>query len=181
MPVDASGPATSSELGTNNGEGSVVNPVAPGSTRIQFRLASGITATHVFNCQDTLSKLREYVRTDLLPGTGIKDFTLATTYPKRELNTEHDAQTLAELSLFPSAVILIIGKESSSNPAAIIARSGGLLNIFTTLVMTIFSPVFAVFSYLKNFATGGGQRSSNESSANKRANEEAGSQNDALV
>ncbi|XP_011196099.2 UBX domain-containing protein 4 [Zeugodacus cucurbitae] len=179
LPSDASAPGTSSEFGTSSGCSPTVNPVAPDSTRIQFRFASGNTATHVFNCQDTLSKLREYVRTDLLPGTGIKDFTLATTYPKRELNVEHDVQTLAELNLFPSAVILIIGKESTSSPAAIIARSGGLLNIFTTLVMAILSPVFSVFGYLKNIATGGGQRNNNESGASKRANEEAGAQHDA--
>ncbi|XP_039965897.1 UBX domain-containing protein 4 [Bactrocera tryoni] len=178
-PRDESGAATSSELGTKSGGGSIVNPVTPDSTRIQFRFASGSTAAHVFNVQDTLGKLREYVRTDLLPGTGIKDFTLATTYPKRELNIEHDEQSLTELSLFPSAVILIIGKESTSSPAAIIARSGGLLNIFTTLVMAILSPVFSVFGYLKNFATGGGQKNNNESGANKRANEEAGAQHDA--
>uniref|UniRef100_A0A034W169 UBX domain-containing protein 4 n=2 Tax=Endopterygota TaxID=33392 RepID=A0A034W169_BACDO len=178
-PRDESSAATSSDLGTKSGSSSIVNPVTPDSTRIQFRFASGNTAAHVFNCQDTLGKLREYVRTDLLPGTGIKDFTLATTYPKRELNIEHDEQSLAELSLFPSAVILIIGKESTSSPAAIIARSGGLLNIFTTLVMAILSPVFSVFGYLKNFATGGGQKNNNESGANKRANEEAGAQHDA--
>lgn len=178
-PRDASGPTTSAELGTNSGGVSIANPVTPDSTRIQFRFASGNTVAHVFNCQDTLGKLREHVRTDLLPGTGIKDFTLATTYPKRELNIEHDVQTLAELSLFPSAVILIIGKESTSSPAAIIARSGGLLNIFTTLVMAILSPVFSVFGYLKNIATGGGQKNNNESGASKRANEEAGAQHDA--
>ncbi|XP_011199251.2 UBX domain-containing protein 4 [Bactrocera dorsalis] len=178
-PRDESCAATSSDLGTKSGSSSIANPVTPDSTRIQFRFASGNTAAHVFNCQDTLGKLREYVRTDLLPGTGIKDFTLATTYPKRELNIEHDDQSLAELSLFPSAVILIIGKESTSSPAAIIARSGGLLNIFTTLVMAILSPVFSVFGYLKNFATGGGKKNNNESGANKRANEEAGAQHDA--
>ncbi|XP_067612612.1 UBX domain-containing protein 4 [Eurosta solidaginis] len=165
--------------------GAVISPPlgpAPDSTRIQFRFANGNTATHVFNCKDTLCKIREYVRVDLLPGTGIKDFTLATTYPKRELDVEHDAETIAELNLFPSAVILVIGKESKS-PAAIIARSGGLLNIFTSLFMTIFSPVFSLFGYFKNMATGGGRRNDNEGGnnvgANKRANEENGAHQDA--
>ncbi|XP_036338013.1 UBX domain-containing protein 4 [Rhagoletis pomonella] len=178
--ANANAATTSAEDNSNNGGGPLV---APDSTRIQFRFASGNTATHVFNCQDTLGKLREYVRNDLLPGTGIKDFTLATTYPKRELNVEHDAQTLAELNLFPSAVILIIGKESKSSPAAIIARSGGLLNMFTTLVMTILSPVFSIFGYIKNITTGDRRGNDNETDKNvgaaKRANEENGAHHDA--
>ncbi|CAD7002375.1 unnamed protein product [Ceratitis capitata] len=161
----------------------VTSTCSADSTRIQFRFANGNSATHVFESKDTLGKLREYVRTDLLPGTGIKDFTLATTYPKRELNVEHDVQTLAELNLLPSAVILIIGKESMSSPAAIIARSGGILNIFTTLVMTILSPVFSIFGYLKNVATGAGRKNDNDDGnnvgANKRANEDDRAQHDA--
>ncbi|XP_054734164.1 UBX domain-containing protein 4 [Anastrepha obliqua] len=160
------------ESGASSGGGPII---APDSTRIQFRFPSGNTATHVFNCQDTLNKLREYVRIELLPGTGIKNFTLATTYPKQELNVENDDQTLAELSLFPSAVILIIGKESTSSPAAIIARSGGLLNIFTTLVMSILSPVFSIFGYFKNIATGGRRGNDTDAGSNigatKRAND----------
>lgn len=157
-------------------------PAATDETRLQFRFASGDNKTNNFKCSTTLEEVRDYVKNELLPGTGIKEFTLATTYPKREFNSEHYAQTLVELELFPSAVILIIGKEATG-PSAMIARQGGLFNIFSMVVMSILNPIFGIFNTAKNWITGGGRGDNKDGNnaqtgAQKRANEERGVQDD---
>lgn len=156
---------------------------AADESRLQFRFASGTSNTQNFKNSTILSEVRDYVTRELLPGTGIKDFTLATTYPKRELTNEHNSKTLIELELFPSAVILIIGKEATG-PSAIIARNGGLINMFATLIMTVLNPIFGILKWTKNWITG--QRAPNkgdgggnaQTGAQKRANEEQNVQND---
>lgn len=151
--------------------------------RLQFRFSTGEIKTHNFNCQDQLIVVRQFVKSELLTGTGIRDFILATTYPKREFTGEDDTKSLVELGLYPSAVILVIAKESSSNPAAIIARSGGMFNILSTLFWAILSPVFAVFGYVKSFGSrrGGPDGSTENAGPQKRANEEQNAQHDAYV
>ncbi|XP_075160389.1 UBX domain-containing protein 4 [Haematobia irritans] len=152
-------------------------PAATDETRLQFRFASGDSRTKNFKCSTTLSDIRDYVKNDLLPGTGIKDFTLATTYPKREFTTEHYSKTLTELELIPSAVILIIGKEATG-PSAMIARQGGIFNILSMVVMSILNPIFSLFTTAKNWVTGKGAANNAQTGAQKRANEERGVQDD---
>uniref|UniRef100_T1PHY1 UBX domain-containing protein 4 n=1 Tax=Musca domestica TaxID=7370 RepID=T1PHY1_MUSDO len=154
-------------------------PVASDETRIQFRFASGDARTKNFKCSTTLSEIHDFVKTELLPGTGIKDFTLATTYPKREFTAEHYSKTMIDLELIPSAVILIIGKEATG-PSAMIAKQGGLFNIFYMIVMSILNPVFSLFTTAKNWMTGNrnGNNNAQATGAQKRANEERGVQDD---
>ncbi|XP_073843203.1 UBX domain-containing protein 4 [Musca autumnalis] len=155
------------------------NPAPPTAasdeTRLQFRFASGDAKTKNFKSSTTLSEIRDYVKNELLPGTGIKDFTLATSYPKREFTTEHYSKTMIDLELIPSAVILVIGKEATG-PSAMIAKQGGLFNIFYMIVMSILNPVFSLFNTAKNWVTG--NRNANNGAqatgAQKRANEERG-------
>ncbi|XP_065360492.1 UBX domain-containing protein 4 [Calliphora vicina] len=150
---------------------------ASDESRLQFRLASGASNTHNFKCSTTLADIRDYVTREFLPGTGIKEFTLATTYPKRELTNEHNAKTLIELELFPSAVILIIGKEATG-PTAIISRNGGLLNMMSVMIMAILNPIFSIFNSAKNWLTGkrndsaSGGEGNAQTGAQKRAGEE---------
>lgn len=173
---------TSSQAANNSNTNAVVPPVATASdeSRLQFRLASGASNTHNFKCSTTLAEIRDYVTLEVLPGTGIKEFTLATTYPKRELTNEHNSKTLLELELFPSAVILIIGKEATG-PTAIISRNGGLLNMFSIMVMTILNPIFSLLTTAKNWITGNRNKNDGnaaQTGAQKRANEEQNIQND---
>lgn len=171
-------PSTSNQAAndSNTHKPSSANATASDESRLQFRLASGASNSHNFKCSTTLSEIRDYVVRELLPGTGIKEFTLATTYPKRELTNEHNTKTLLELELFPSAVILIIGKEATG-PTAIISRNGGVLNMLTLVVMAILNPIFAIFSSAKNWLTGKGKDNTNannnaQTGAQKRTNEE---------
>lgn len=151
-------------------------------SRIQFRIPNGETSTQTFESSDTFATVRAYVKVVVVKGTGIKDFTLATTFPKHEFSDEDDKKTLLELGLAPSAVILIIGK-ASSGPSAVVARSGGIVNVFNTVFWAIVTPVLSIFGYLRNFIIGrndggaDGPRSSN-SGAQKRANEEKIDAND---
>lgn len=176
----SSSQATNNPNTTNTAPPSV--PSASDESRIQFRLASGACNTHNFKCSTTLTEIRDYVKCELLPGTGIKEFSLATTYPKRELTNEHNSKTLLQLELFPSAVILIIGKEATG-PTAIISRNGGLLNMFSVMVMAILNPIFSLLNTAKNWITGArnsnnNDRNASQTGAQKRANEEQNIQND---
>lgn len=174
--------ATSNETATSSNttkSNNITLNSALDESRLQFRLASGASNNHNFKCSTTLAEIRDYVKRELLPDTGIKDFTLATTYPKRELTFEHDTKTLTELELIPSAVILIIGKEATG-PSAIISRNGGLLNMFSVMIMAIINPIFSIFTSAKNWLTGNRNESSNSAKpgAQKRTNEEQNQQND---
>ncbi|XP_055912324.1 UBX domain-containing protein 4 [Eupeodes corollae] len=147
--------------------------------RIQFRIPNGETNTMSFESSDTFATVRAYVKGVVVKGTGIKDFTLATTFPKHEFSEEDDKKTLLELGLAPSAVILIIGR-ASSGPSAVVARSGGIINIFNTVFWAIMSPVLSAFGYIRSFIIG---RNDDEprpanSGAQKRASEDRIDAND---
>ncbi|XP_055846860.1 UBX domain-containing protein 4 [Episyrphus balteatus] len=151
-------------------------------SRIQFRIPNGETSTQTFESSDTFATVRAYVKVVVVKGTGIKDFTLATTFPKHEFTEEDDKRTLLELGLAPSAVILIIGK-ASSGPSAVVARSGGIVNIFNTVFWALMTPVLSVFGYIRNFIIGrndGGADGPRPATtgAQKRANEERIDAND---
>ncbi|XP_061390494.1 UBX domain-containing protein 4 [Musca vetustissima] len=171
----ASAAATNSTAQQNS---KAPQPAASDETRLQFRFASGDSKTKNFKCSTTLSEIRDYVKNELLPGTGIKEFTLATTYPKREFTPEHYSKTMIDLELIPSAVILIIGKEATG-PSAMIAKQGGIFNIFYMIVMSILNPVFSLFNAAKNWMTGSNNNNNAQGTgAQKRANEERGVQDD---
>lgn len=159
-----------------------INTAPPADeSRLQFRFASGISNNQSFKCSTTLGEVRAYVIRELLPGTGIKEFTLATTYPKRQLTSEYDNKTLTNLELFPSAVILIIGKEATG-PTAIISRNGGLLNMMSLMIMAVINPIYSIFTSAKNWLLGKRDRNDNiQTGAQKRTNEDQYQQNDALV
>uniref|UniRef100_A0A1I8QCH6 UBX domain-containing protein 4 n=1 Tax=Stomoxys calcitrans TaxID=35570 RepID=A0A1I8QCH6_STOCA len=179
--MDNSNQASTSQAAAAACSSNLQQAAATDETRLQFRFASGDCKTKNFKCSTTLSEIRDYVKTELLAGTGIKEFTLATTYPKREFTTEHYSKTLIDLELIPSAVILIIGKEATG-PSAMIARQGGIFNILSMVVMSILNPIFSIFSTAKNWITGNtgnkGGANGAQTGAQKRANEERGVQDD---
>lgn len=147
---------------------------ASASTRIQFRKPSGEIETHTFNSSDAFSVVRSYVETKLLADSGVKKFTLAKTFPRKEFTTEDDTSTLVELGLCPTAVLLVIVPTSPHSPAAIVARSGGIINIFHTVFWGVLSPFFFVYDCIRRFFNGDHQAGADRATSGqqKRANED---------
>lgn len=160
--------------------------------RIQFRKPDGTVAAHDFLAADTFQTLRDYVATDLL--AGCSNFTLASSFPRRLFGNEDVGFTLAELELAPTAVILVQSSDKSlqagNNSAAASQGAGatsavrgaaaavGRLNVFgmaQTTFWTLMMPVLALVNYVRSLLGGRGA----DAGAQKRANEERVSDNDA--
>lgn len=159
----------------------IPKPIPSDSSKLQFRNPNGETHAHTFTNSTLFSEIRSYVKNTVLQGTGVSNFTLVMTYPRKEFTFEDDTKTLLELGLCPSGVILVIVKTGSA--AKVIARTGGIANIFNTLFWGLLSPVFSVFGYLRRRVFGGGAAAGgtsrpSESGAHKRANEDEISAND---
>lgn len=74
--------------------------------RIQFKLPTGGSVAETFDATSTLGMLRSYVVQNLtLP---FKQFTMTSSFPRRDLTAADDQKTLLELELVPSSVILIL-------------------------------------------------------------------------
>uniref|UniRef100_A0A1L8DT63 UBX domain-containing protein 4 n=1 Tax=Nyssomyia neivai TaxID=330878 RepID=A0A1L8DT63_9DIPT len=135
-------------------------PAASNTSRIQFKTPSGGTEIHVFASTDEFSTVRRYVQQEILSGSGIRDFALATTFPRREFSEEHNTQTLTELNLTPSAVLLIIpqgrgaasgGTLRSSQQVATPSAGSTAYHFITSLLWSFLSPVVSVMSYVRNW------------------------------
>lgn len=147
--------------------------------RIQFKKPIGDSEMHMFSSNDKFSVLRSYVEQNVIPGIGIRDYALATTFPRKEFTAADNDQTLSDLGLAPTAVLLILPVSKSSGGSAISSSSsGGTYNFIYAMVMSLLSPVMAAFGYLRNWwAT----RNNAETGAQKRASEEQVSDHDAYV
>ncbi|GFG39735.1 hypothetical protein Cfor_08759 [Coptotermes formosanus] len=85
-----------------------------------------------------------------------KEFAMSTTFPRREFTYNNDSQTLGDLHLVPSAVILIV--PASSGRA--IASSQNYSWAVTHLMWSLLTPFFSIANYLRNLVFGGGGSSS---------------------
>lgn len=150
--------------------------------RIQFKKPGGGTEMQTFSSSDSFQILQTYVQNNILASTGIRDFKLATTFPKRDYTAADNGQTLSQLGLSPTAVLLIlpIGKTGSNNQS-VTASNGGVLDTFSTFLWTVFTPVIAMFGYLRNlvFNRGAAGNDNAATGAQKRASEETYTANDA--
>lgn len=164
----------------------------PNSTKIQFKLPNGDSEIVTFESTMLFADVHAYVKSDILQGSGIKDFTLATTFPRREFSEVDFDKTLLHLNLVPSSVILVIpckAKTTSSNnfipnPVLPTQTDGSFFDMISALVMGLFSPVFALFAYVGRIISGNRNNNAandgNESDAGKRKrNEEVLAPNDA--
>lgn len=157
-------------------------PIPGDSSKLQFRIPNGETHAHTFTNSTLFSEIRSYVKSTVLEGSGISNFSLVMSYPRKEFTTEDDSKTLLDLGLCPSGVILVVVKSGSA--AKVIARTGGIANIFNTLFWGLLYPVFAVFGYFQRTVFGGGAAAggsgskSSDTGAQKRSNEEQISAND---
>lgn len=114
-----------------------------GMARIQFRLPDGSSNTTEFTSDTTLRDVKLYVKTSL---NLTFNFLLATTFPKREFTNEHDASTLAELELIPTAVLLIL--PVSHGTVSTNSRT------FTSILWSVLAPILNALGYLKSLVFG---------------------------
>ncbi|KAH8322442.1 hypothetical protein KR067_010279 [Drosophila pandora] len=113
--------------------------------RLQIRLPGGIHRTKSFPAAEVLATVRVYVRNEMLAGSDGREFTLATNYPRREFQAEDEVKTLIELNLVPSAVVLVLTKDSSNR----VVRSGGsLMTMLATVVWAMLTPAAKAFDYI---------------------------------
>jgi len=120
-------------------------------SRIQFRLPDGRTQTHQFEASAPLETVYAWVTSDL--ETSFTDFSLSTTFPRRELDTEPKSASLKELQLAPSATILVM-------PKGTMATSDGSLMSLLMLLLTPFSLLWGLLSSFFNSSPGAASSSS---------------------
>ncbi|ALC43398.1 CG8042 [Drosophila busckii] len=114
-------------------------------TRLQIRLPGGLNRTKAFAASAALSSVRVYVRQELLAGSNIREFTLATSYPRREFSTEDEEKSLNELQLVPNAVILVLKREQINR---VVRTGGNLMTMLTSMFWALLTPVAVAFDYL---------------------------------
>lgn len=145
-------------------------------TRIQFKKPDGESEMHTFNATDKFQTLRTYVIDSVVRGS-MKDFTLASTFPRKEYSAEDDDKSMSDLDLTPSAVILILPNDKSRNPLPLAASSIKPLGIVNSLFWGAFSQILSIFNYLKRLVWRQGNGNA-ATGAQKRASEETLSAND---
>ena len=129
---------------------SVIMTSATTVTRIQFRLPSGNPHLGQFEPTSTLRELRIYIAQNIeLP---FRQFTISTSFPRKDLTNEEDGKTLLELQLVPTAVILILPLKNSNAPTAVTTtQNAGFLSWF---VWSLFSPILGVYNYVVGYFSG---------------------------
>ncbi|XP_063217752.1 UBX domain-containing protein 4 isoform X2 [Bacillus rossius redtenbacheri] len=115
--------------------------------RIQFRLPDGTTNSHQFAASSTLAEVRRYVIGNIpLPS---RDFTLSTTFPRRDLTPSDNGTTLQDLQLTPTAVILVVPAGVHSSPA-----SSMDLSVAKRFMWTLIAPVLSILTYVRGLIFG---------------------------
>ncbi|XP_043646510.1 UBX domain-containing protein 4 [Drosophila teissieri] len=114
-------------------------------TRLQIRLPGGIQRTKSFPAGEVLAMVRIYVRSELLAASDGRDFTLATSYPRREFQTEDEVKTLRELNLVPNAVVLVLTKEQVNR---VVQSGGSLMTMLATVIWAMLTPAAKAFDYI---------------------------------
>lgn len=120
---------------------------APNSNiaRLQFRLPDGNSCTQDFQSTNTLQDVRDYVKSNL--NLTFSNFTLSTTFPRREFMNNDLDKTMLELELIPNAVILVLPLSHgavSTNPG----------NFISLLLWSFVTPFLNLFGYLKTLIYG---------------------------
>lgn len=145
-------------------------------TRIQFKKPDGESEMHTFNSSDKFQILRAYVAESVI-GASMRDYTLASTFPRKEYTVEDDDKTMSELDLAPSAVILILPSDKSRNPLPLVGGGARPLGMVNSLFWGAFGQLLSIFNYFKRLIWRQGNQNS-DTGAQKRASEETLSAND---
>ncbi|KAF5306551.1 hypothetical protein FQA39_LY08873 [Lamprigera yunnana] len=110
------------------------------TARLQFKFPDGSTHTHEFSSDDTLQTVRNYLEKNLeLP---YQNFTLSTTFPRREFTEGSNSETLIDLQLVPNAVVLILPLQHGVVSAN---REWQIIAIFWTFI----TPILNILRYFK--------------------------------
>lgn len=126
------------------------------TARLQFKLPDGTTHMHNFSSTSSLHDVRNYIISNLnLP---YENFSLSTTFPRREFTTENGSQTLLELELVPNAVILILPLQHG---AVSTNTDSWLMTVFWSFI----GPILNFVGFLKSKIFG--SSSSTSSTVNK--------------
>ncbi|KAM3862354.1 UBX domain-containing protein 4 [Diretmus argenteus] len=113
--------------------------------RIQFRLPDGSFFSNQFPSESRLQEARQFAVQEV--GNRYGNFSLATTFPRREFTSEDLNKTLLELELAPSASIVLLPQ--SSRPANTVVQSSG--GGVWAVLGTILYPLLAVWRFLSSF------------------------------
>lgn len=106
-------------------------------TRIQFRLPNGSTASKVFNSDDKFSLVQEHATKMLV--SHLPCVRLTTVFPKYEYTEEDHQKSLRDLSLTPSASIIVSpGIKATPSPSS--------MNPFNIL-MSVLAPFIAIITW----------------------------------
>lgn len=104
-------PNSSTEASTSNAAAAAstnnsVPIVVSDSTiaRIQFKKPDGEVDVKTFSRDDPFLVVRTYVEENVIVGSNIREFALATTFPRHEFKADDNAKTVFELGLVPSSV-----------------------------------------------------------------------------
>ena len=98
-----------------------------------MRLPDGSCKTHHFPAQSPLSDLYSFVRTD----TNYTSFSLSTSFPRRNLDTEDKAATLKDLQMAPSCTVMVL-------PSSTLASHNG---DFMSLIWLLLTPLTLLLSF----------------------------------
>lgn len=131
---------------------------------------------HTFSASDKFQLLRNYVADSVVHGS-MKNFSLATTFPRKEYSPDDDDKTMSELDLIPTAVILILPNDKSRNPLPIAVSSIRPIGMVNSLFWGAFNQMLSIFNYLKRLVWRQGN-DDRETGAQKRASEEKLTAND---
>lgn len=117
-------------------------------SRVQFRLPDGRSQTHQFPADAPLGSVYSYVETEVQ--AGFSQFSLSTSFPRRELDSTSRSATLRELQLVPSATVLVLPKGGGGGGGG---GSDGSLSSYLSLLLYPFTLLWGLLLSL----VGGGQ------------------------
>lgn len=155
-------------------------PIVSDSTvaRIQFKKPDGETEVKTFGSSEIFAAVRLFVEENVIVASGIREFALATAFPRKEFKAEDDPKTLLELGLVPSAVILILPLDKASTRKLPIQTSYGILALLTTVFWGIVNPMMTAFSTAFTYVRTRFTARNQSTGAAKRSNENELSPND---
>jgi len=115
------------------------------TARVQFRLPDGRSQTRSFEADAPLSDVYAFVSDELETGFG-RSFSLSTTYPRRQLDSEDMTSHLRDLGLAPSGTIMVLPSMALSSSAG---GSGSVLEMLWFLL----TPLTFLWSIIQSFFT----------------------------
>ncbi|XP_072173590.1 UBX domain-containing protein 4-like [Diadema setosum] len=119
------------------------------TARIQFRLPDGSTLTKQFSSNAPLQEALDFVSENV--GAGLPEFTLSTTYPRRNFGPSDMQLSFSSLELVPRAAIVVLpgrltptsGQGSSSQVAT--SEEGGIFSWLLAPFLFIYNLILNIF------------------------------------